>query len=110
VAGNEYLAEAAPWTAIKTDRARAAMIVRTGLNLAALFARLSQPFIPFAATAIAEALGETTPADWPSKGAEVELSRLEAGRKIAAPPVLFRKLDDAQVAEWAARFGGADLV
>jgi methionyl-tRNA synthetase len=108
VAGNEYLAEAAPWTAIKTDRARAALIVRTGLNLAALFARLSQPFIPFAARAIAEALGEMGRSDWPTAGAEVELTRLEAGRQITAPPVLFRKLDDAQVAEWAGRFGGAE--
>ena len=49
VLGNEYLQEAAPWTAIKTDRDRAAVIVRTGLNLVALFARISAPFIPFTA-------------------------------------------------------------
>src|SRR5690606_15965526 len=30
VLGNEYLQEAAPWTAIKTDRDRAAVVVRTG--------------------------------------------------------------------------------
>ncbi len=107
-AGNEYLAEAAPWTVIKTDRARAAMIVRTGLNLAALFARLSQPFTPFAAKAIAEAMGETALTVWPSNDVQAELARLEAGRKIAAPEVLFRKIDDAQVAEWAERFGGAE--
>src|SRR5262249_16852759 len=33
VAGNEYLQAAAPWTAIKTDQAAAAIGVRTGLNL-----------------------------------------------------------------------------
>ena len=33
VLGNEYLQEAAPWTAIKTDPERAAVIVRTALNL-----------------------------------------------------------------------------
>jgi methionyl-tRNA synthetase len=109
VAGNEYLAEAAPWTAIKTDRPRAAMIVRTGLNLAALFARLSQPFTPFAAEAIAQALGETASMAWPSGAVAGELSRLDAGRKISAPEVLFRKIDDAQVAQWAERFGGAEL-
>ena len=47
VLGNEYLTEAAPWTALKTDRDRAAVIVRTGLNFVALFARLIGPFIPF---------------------------------------------------------------
>ena len=49
VLGNEYLQEAAPWTAIKTDRDRAAVVVRTGLNLAALFAAVSRPFLPFTA-------------------------------------------------------------
>ena len=36
VLGNQYLTEAAPWTAIKTDRDRAAVAVRYGLNLVAL--------------------------------------------------------------------------
>ena len=65
VLGNEYLQEAAPWTAIKTDRDRAAVIVRTGLNLVALFARISAPFIPFTAEKIAEAVGDAYPAAWP---------------------------------------------
>ena len=42
VLGNEYLQEAAPWTAIKTDPERAAVIVRTALNLVALFARVAR--------------------------------------------------------------------
>ncbi len=45
VLGNEYLAEAAPWSAIKTDPERAALIVRVGINLVHLFAHISQPFI-----------------------------------------------------------------
>ena len=36
VLGNEYLTETAPWTAFKTDRDRAAVIVRTGINFVAL--------------------------------------------------------------------------
>jgi methionyl-tRNA synthetase len=65
VVGNEYLQEAAPWTAIKTDRDRAAVIVRTALNLAALYAKISAPFIPFAAEKISEAFGLDFPAQWP---------------------------------------------
>ena len=107
VLGNEYLQEAAPWTAIKTDRDRAAVVVRTGLNLVDLFARVSAPFIPFAAEKIAEAVGEPYPPSWPSLDAAVELSRLPEGRMIAAPPVLFAKIEDAQVAEWTERFAGA---
>jgi len=111
VLGNQYLTEAAPWTAIKTDRDRAAVAVRYGLNLAALFAKVSEPFIPFAAEKIAMALGEPFPGRWPSLVAgEGVLSALEPGRPIAAPEVLFRKVEDGQVAEWRERFGGPELV
>jgi methionyl-tRNA synthetase len=107
VLGNQYLTEAAPWTAIKTDPARAAVTVRTGLNLVALFAKVSEPFIPFAAEQVAIAVGEPFPGRWPKPGEA--LSALEPGRRVKAPEVLFRKIEDAQVAEWSARFGGAEL-
>lgn len=108
VVGNEYLQEAAPWTAIKTDRDRAAVIVRTALNLAALYARISAPFIPFAAEKIGEAFGLDFPAAWPSNDAKAELSTLKVGAAVSVPPVLFSKIDDDQIAEWTARFGGAE--
>ena len=108
VLGNEYLQEAAPWTAIKTDPERAAVIVRTGINLVGLFARVSAPALPFAAEKIAEALGEPYPAAWPGPDTAAELSRIEAGRPVRAPEVLFRKIEDTQIAEWTERFGGSE--
>ncbi|MFZ5670575.1 MAG: methionine--tRNA ligase [Pseudomonadota bacterium] len=108
VLGNEYLQEAAPWTAIKTDPDRAAVVVRTGLNLAALYGRVSAPFTPFAAEKIGEALGEAWPPAWPTTDAAAELARLAPGRRVRAPEVLFGKVEDEQVADWTARFGGAD--
>lgn len=110
VLGNQYLTEAAPWTAIKTDRDRAAVAVRYGLNLAALFAKVSEPFIPFAAEKISEALGEPYPATWPSLDGQGVLSALEPGRAIRAPEVLFKKIENDQVAEWRERFGGPETV
>ena len=107
VLGNEYLQEAAPWTAIKTDPDRAAVIVRTGINLVGLFARVSAPVIPFSAEKIAEAIGEPYPPTWPSLDAAAELARIEPGRPIRTPEVLFAKIEDAQVAEWTERFAGA---
>ena len=107
VLGNEYLTEAAPWTAIKSDPARAAEIVRTGINLVGLFARISAPFIPFAAEKIAEAVGEAYPPSWPSADAATELARIEPGRPVKAPEVLFRKLEDAQIEAWTTEFAGA---
>ncbi len=105
VIGNEYLQEAAPWTAFKTDEVRAAVVVRTALNLVALYARISAPFIPFATKTIAEAVGETE-TSWPDQPAAVELTRLPSGRAVAAPEVLFKKIEDEQIAEWTQRFGG----
>jgi len=108
VVGNEYLQEAAPWTAIKTDRDRAAVIVRTALNLVALYAKLSAPFIPFAAETIGDAFGLEFPAQWPSSDARAELDKLAVGTKVTVPDVLFKKIEDEQIAEWTARFGGAE--
>ncbi|MDR3509485.1 MAG: methionine--tRNA ligase [Caulobacteraceae bacterium] len=108
VLGNEYLQEAAPWTAIKTDRERAAVIVRTALNLVSLFGRISAPVIPFAAEKIAEGLGEAYPGAWPTTDVVAELSRLEPGRAVHAPEVLFRKIEEEQIVEWTERFGGAE--
>ena len=101
--GNQYLTEAAPWTAFKSDPEQAGMIVRQGLSLVALFARVSHPFIPFASEAIAASVGEAYPQAWPER-----MALLPAGRKVAAGEVLFRKIEDAQVAEWIERFGGAE--
>jgi methionyl-tRNA synthetase len=106
VLGNEYLQQAAPWTAIKADPDRAAVIVRTAINLVALYARVSAPVIPFAAEAMALAVGESYPPAWPTTDGRAELSRLPAGRAVTVPPVLFRKIEEADVSAWSARFGG----
>jgi len=106
VLGNEYLQAAAPWTAIKTDPERAAVIVRTALNLVALFCRVSAPVIPFAAEAIAQAVSEPWPPTWPSWDARVELARLAPGLKVTTPEVLFKKIEESDVAAWTERFGG----
>jgi len=108
VLGNQYLTEAAPWTAIKTDPVRAAVAVRTGLNLVALFARVSEPFIPYAAEKIAGGVGQAYPGQWPVSDGAAVLNSLAVGTKVQAPDVLFRKIEDTQVAEWIERFGGPE--
>ena len=106
VLGNEYLQVAAPWTAFKTDPVRAAVGVRIGLNLVALFARLAAPVMPFSAVKIAASVGATD-LTWPAAG-EDWTQALPIGRPVQAAEVLFKKIEDAQVAEWTERFGGAD--
>ncbi|WP_293678786.1 methionine--tRNA ligase [uncultured Phenylobacterium sp.] len=107
VLGNGYLTEAAPWTAFKADPQRAGVAVRVGLNLVALFAALAEPFIPFTAEKIAGAVGAPFPGRWPAGGVGL-LDQLAPGQAVRAPEVLFRKVEDAQVAEWRERFGGPE--
>ncbi|HEX4159494.1 MAG TPA: methionine--tRNA ligase [Rhizomicrobium sp.] len=108
VAGNEYLTRAAPWTSIKTDRARAAAAVRVGLNLVHLFGHLSWPVIPDIARRMHEAI---MPAPrvipWPGEPMREFLDQLESGMPVTAPDVLIAKITDEQVAEWQQRFAGS---
>ena len=107
VAGNEYLTRAAPWTALKTDRARAAASVRMGLNLVHLFGHLSWPVIPDSARKIHDmVMPAPVIIPWPDQKMKDFLSQLKPGRKIHSAEVLFAKITDEQVAEWEKRFGG----
>jgi methionyl-tRNA synthetase len=103
--GNEYLQEAAPWSAIKTDPERAAAITRFAFNLIRLYAALSRPFLPDAADRMLAAL-RLADAGWPATVAEA-LGALRGGEPFDVPAVLFAKLDDARRVELEARFAGA---
>jgi methionyl-tRNA synthetase len=109
VLGNEYLTKAAPWTAIKTDRDRAAASVRMGLNLVHLFGHLAWPIVPTAGRKIHEAVMEAPDIiPWPDEPMAQFLDGLEAGQAIHPPEVLFAKITDEQIAAFQARFGGTD--
>ncbi|HEX3673172.1 MAG TPA: class I tRNA ligase family protein, partial [Rhizomicrobium sp.] len=107
VIGNEYVTRAAPWTHFKTDRAKAAVGVRMGLNLVHLFGHLSWPVIPVFARKIHDAIQDAPEIiSWPDAPMAEYLSQLEPGHPVTAPDVLFAKITDEQVAEWRTRFGG----
>jgi methionyl-tRNA synthetase len=104
VAGNEYLQSAAPWSAVKTDPARAGVIVRLSLNLIRLYAILSRPFIPDAAATMMAAMGSGD-WTWPDQIAEA-LRTLPPGHPFTVPENLFRKITDEERADWQQRFSG----
>ncbi|MBW7922700.1 MAG: methionine--tRNA ligase [Rubellimicrobium sp.] len=101
--GNEYLQQAAPWSTIKADPEQAAMQARLGLNLVALYAELSAPFIPDAAGTLRAAM-HTEPG-WPDD-VEAALTRLAPGDAYDVPENLFRKISDEECADWKTRFAG----
>ncbi|WP_439635013.1 methionine--tRNA ligase [Oceanicaulis sp.] len=107
-AGNEYLTRAQPWVHFKTDPVQAALGVRMGINLVRLCAIAAQPIIPDAAGKILSALGLEGVQDWPTGDAKTLLGALEPGRAFTPAEILFAKIEDDQVAEWAERFGGAE--
>ncbi|GAA0534516.1 methionyl-tRNA synthetase [Rhizomicrobium palustre] len=109
VAGNEYLTKAAPWTHVKTDRIKAAVGVRMGLNLVHLFGHLTWPVLPASAKKIHEAIQPAPQIiPWPDKPMVEFLDDLEPGQAITPPDVMFAKITDEQLAEWKTRFGGQE--
>jgi methionyl-tRNA synthetase len=96
---NAYLAETAPWSVIRNDPNRAATIARVGVNLVRLAALVGWPFIPFAAVAVLQALGEDGDRiPWIEDGHEA-LTALPAGRRLHVPPLLFPKVSLDQLRE-----------
>lgn len=108
-AGNEYLTKAEPWVKYKTDKDAAAVGVRAGLNLAAVFGILAQPIIPGAAAKILDALNiPKANRTWPDADDTGLMDALPHGLEITPPDVLFQKIEDDQVAEWTETFGGEE--
>jgi methionyl-tRNA synthetase len=108
-AGNQYLQRAAPWSAIRADAPAAGCSLRTALNLACLATRISAPFLPHTAQTILDAFGEADrPLRWPATAVATLLDELPRGKPVAHLPLLFRRIEDAEIAEWSARFGGEE--
>jgi methionyl-tRNA synthetase len=116
---NQYLGEQEPWRLITRDRERAASVVHVALQCVADLGVMMAPFLPFTSQRLHEMLGEggqlaplpefheAGPAEDPHLVLRTDLSTcvtrwgpvgLPAGRPIAAPLPLFRKLDPAVAA------------
>ena len=118
--GNEFLTRYAPWTLIKTDPDSAAEVVKFALNLCRLFAVIGQPLIPSASKKVLDALNvNEIDRKWPAvffnesivspnKSIGDELQVLQSGHSFSVPPILFAKIEDEQIEEWSARFGGGE--
>jgi len=89
--GNQYLNEKEPWKLIKTDKTKAANILRVAAQYVKALAIVSAPFIPFSAQEIWKTLnlpGSVHEQEW-----NEALRRLPRNHKIGKPKPLFRKID-----------------
>jgi methionyl-tRNA synthetase len=127
---NQYVSQQAPWTAMKTDRERAATILYVALRLVDSLRVLLTPFLPFTSQRLHELLGhegfiagplefreqveeggdshQVLTGDYTSWIGSWAPSTLQPGQKLGEPEPLFRKLDrDAVVAEELERMEAA---
>ena len=107
VLANRYAAASAPWTRLKSDPAGAAIALRTALSLLGASARVAWAFLPTAASRVLDALGESDASlpGWPDS-AVAAIARIPAGRRLARPGILFRKIDATEAEQLSRRFAG----
>src|SRR5262245_5234518 len=108
VLANGYVHEQAPWTAIKSDPARAAVATRTALNLLYVCAAVAWSIVPTLTSRVLSALGEATDCPrWPQQRA-AQLLDARKGDPIKRIAPLVTKLTEAEIAGLTSRFAGVD--
>jgi methionyl-tRNA synthetase len=112
VLGNGYIAAQKPWELIKQAPEQAAVVLTHCLHLVRLFGIVSHPFIPFTARTLLMLLQEEgllrdlekTPFQ---EG--LNFQALGAGHVLAAPELLFQKIDPQTIETLTATFSGQEM-
>ncbi len=91
--GNKYIADCEPWKVIKTDPERVKTIIYISLQLTANLAIAFEPFLPFSSEKLRDMLNMPT-FEWDSLG---NTDILPVGHQLAAPALLFEKIEDATI-------------
>ena len=123
---NKYLDEAAPWSEVKTDKARAGTIIYMAMQAIDHLKVMFAPFLPFSSEELHIYLGYDTPLFGEQftqpvtdkQGEHVTLQyrpdgasgswapgQLEAGKAFLKPKPLYQKLDPGVAEEERARLG-----
>ena len=101
---NAYLQHAAPWTTIKSDSARAAVVTRTGLNLVRLAAVLAWSIVPALSETVLHAFGDTEAVPrWPPAPCGIFLDS-DRGKRVLRLGPLVPKITSEKAIHLAARF------
>lgn len=102
---NAYLQHTAPWTAIKSDPDRAAVVTRVGLNLVALCATLAWSIVPSLSERVLGACGRNDAVPrWPN-GPLLPLLDDGAGTPVARLGPLVEKISPEKADHLTSRFG-----
>nr|XP_002128793.1 methionine--tRNA ligase, cytoplasmic [Ciona intestinalis] len=105
--GNQYLQENQPWKLIKgsnDDKSRASTVTSIAANLSCLLCILIHPYMPQTSSIIQDQLnlrgGYLIP--------DAITRMLPSGHKINKPSPLFRKLEEAEIEEYKAKYRGRE--
>ncbi|MBM3948526.1 MAG: methionine--tRNA ligase [SAR202 cluster bacterium] len=98
---NRYLDQRAPWTAIKTDRQGAATTLWTALSVINALRVAMYPYLPFTSEKLHQMLKR--PVQVHDAGWSWDPQELRPGQPLGEPQPLFAKLEEAVIAEEAAR-------
>ncbi|HUI01567.1 MAG TPA: methionine--tRNA ligase [Nitrososphaerales archaeon] len=91
--GNEYFQKCQPWVLIKEDRKRCEQVIYCCLNVARALAVAMAPFLPSASAKAFSYLGLSEAPSF-ERSLEFDLGAV----KVEKPEILFRKIDDREVA------------
>lgn len=111
---NRYFQENAPWVLVKEDRERAATVLYVLANQVRDIGILCSPYLPETSAKIAGMLngkgGEPAPGCGGGESScgweEAGKLGLDSGSAIGEPQILFRKIEDKEIAQLKERFSG----
>lgn len=105
VEGNNYIARTEPWKVVKTDKNRAACILRTALNLIRVYAVLSAPIMPQTAAKMLRLINVSSePLGWINEPMAEALTVLQPEHPLNPPELLFSKIPPEKVEELAIKY------
>ena len=94
-----------PWKVVKTDKDRAAVVLRTAINMIRLFAILSAPIMPKTSEKMLALLNlPTSDLEWVMAPMAEVLTVLKAGHEFNTPELLFSKIAPERVEELSVRY------
>jgi methionyl-tRNA synthetase len=97
--GNKKFQDAEPWKLIKSDKAAAGALLRNLVFLVRDLGLLIEPFLPSTAARIRAFVG-TSSDSWS------QLGSTKGNLTVGTVDILFKKLEDTDIAAWQARFAG----
>lgn len=109
VEGNNYISEAEPWTVIKENPEKAAMILRTCINLIRIFAILSAPVMPKVSENMLAKLNLHIDTIGVLKDFDVkkEIESIKAGSPFEVGDTLFERITPERIEELKTKYGSS---